>query len=90
MNPVNLCNTWEKSLDKIINSGNTGTLNTKQVIFIPHKDEDCKLLFRQKKRQKNLDFKSVDAELKKCHFHKTEVDLKDYITGQKILDHGVL
>ena len=64
--------------------------NTKQVICVPHEGKDCKLCFRQKIRQKNLDFKSIDAELRKCHFHKTEVDLKDYITGQIILYHGVL
>ena len=44
----------------------------KQVIFAPHEDEDCELCFRQKVRQKNLNVKSIDAEVKRCDFHRID------------------
>ena len=89
--PVNLCNTCKKSLDKIRKSGNAGILNTKQVIFVPHEDENYELCFRQKVRQKNSNFKSIDAELKRCDFHKIDNRGRPetlYYQLQ-ILDHGV-
>ena len=72
MYPGNLCNTSKKSLDKVRKSGNSGIFNKKQVIFARHEDEDCELYFIQTVRQKNLNFKSIDAELKRCDFHKID------------------
>ena len=69
---VNLCNTCKKSLYKVRKSGNAGTFQMKQVIFAPHEDEDCELCFRQKVRQKNLNVKSIDAEVKRCDFHRID------------------
>ena len=72
MYPGNLCNTSKKSLDKVRKSGNSGIFKAKQVIFARHEDEDSELYFRQTVRQKNLNFKSIDAELKRRDFHKID------------------
>ena len=72
MYPGNLFNTSKKSLGKVRKSDNSGIFKDKQVIFARHEDEDCELYFRQTVRQKNLNFKSIDAELKRCDFHKVD------------------
>ena len=72
MYPGNLCNTSKKSLDKVRKSGNSGFFKDKQVLFARHEDEHSELYFRQTVRQKNLNFKSIDAELKRRDFHKID------------------